>query len=239
MTDQQSLWQRIIAALESGVASIRRVLELRSSTDSVAFSISFIALAAKLAKADGVVTRDEVTMFRRIFEIPQDEEPNAARVFNLCRQETTGFEAYAQQLSRVLARSDAADQLRLDVLDGLFLIAMADGIYHDKEDDFLHRVSEIFGFSEDTFIRMRARHVPELRDPWAVVGLSPGASHDELKAKRRVFVRENHPDKLIARGLPREMIELANSRLSIFNEAYEIIENSISGQVLHTENRPP
>jgi len=225
-----SLWQRILAALEGGVEVIRRMFEPHSATDSVAFSISFIALAAKLAKADGIVTRDEVAMFRRVFEIPPKEEANAARVYNLCRQETTGYEAYAQQLSRALERSEVGDQLRADVLDGLFHVAMADGEYHENENAFLERVAQIFGLPEATFIAMRARHVPELRDPWIVVGLPPTATLEELKAQRRAFVRENHPDRLIARGLPPEMIELANFRLSLFNDAYDTVEHLIAGR---------
>lgn len=236
---EKSLWQRIMAALEEGLDAVRQAFLSRLATDSVAFSISFIALAAKLAKADGVVTRDEVAMFRRIFEIPPEEEANAARVYNLCRQETTGFETYARQLSGALAKTEAGDQLRLDVLDGLFHIAMADGVYHDNEDAFLHRVSEIFGLQEEVFLRMRARHVPELWDPWVIVGLSSGSTHEELKAQRRAFMRENHPDKLIARGVPPEMIELANSRLAMFNEAYETIEDMILRQVLPSGNGSP
>ena len=236
---EKSLWQRIMAALEEGVDAVRQAFLSRLGTDSVAFSVSFIALAAKLAKADGVVTRDEVTMFRRIFEIPPEEESNAARVYNLCRQETTGFETYARQLSGALAKTEAGDQLRSDVLDGLFHIAMADGVYHDNEDTFLRRVAEIFGLHEEAFLCMRARHVPELWDPWVVVGLSPGATLEDLKAQRRAFMRENHPDKLIARGLPPEMIELANSRLAMFQEAYETIVDIVSREVLPSGNSSP
>ncbi len=226
-----SLWQKIMAALEEGVNAVWLAFLPRSGPDSVAFSISFIALAAKLAKADGVVTRDEVTMFRQIFEIPPEQEANAARVYNLCRQETTGFETYARQLSGALARTEAGDQLRRDVIDGLFHIAMADGVYNDDQDAFLRRVAEIFGLNEEAFLNVRARHVPELWDPWLIVGLSPSATHEDLRARRRAFMRENHPDKIIARGLPQEMIELANLRLVIFQEAYKAIEDIISHEV--------
>ena len=141
---QLSVWQRILAYLETGTQLVRRSFKPRPPTDTVAFSISFIALAAKLAKADGTVARSEVTMFRRIFAIPPEEEANAARVFNLCRQETTGYKTYAKQLSKALAKAPAADTLREDVLDGLFHIAMADGEYHPAEECFLKQVTEVF-----------------------------------------------------------------------------------------------
>lgn len=232
-----SLWSRILVLLAEGLDAVRRAFEARPATNSVAFSISFIALAAKLAKADGTVTREEVTMFRRIFEIPPNEEVNAARVYNLCRTETTGFESYARQLSGALEKSEYGDELRADVLDGLFHIAMADGEYHANENAFLERVSEIFGLSEELFGRIRARHVPEFNDPWAVVGVTPGASLAEIKAIRSRFMQDNHPDKLIARGLPQEMIVLANSRLSMFNEAYKVVEEATASRVHSTRRR--
>jgi DnaJ like chaperone protein len=230
--NRPSLWERMLAYLEAGSMALLNAFEPRPPGDSVAFSISFIALAAKLAKADGTVTRDEVTMFRRIFDIPPEEEKNAARVFNLCRQETTGYEAYARQLSNTLQRSKRGDTLREDVLDGLFHIAVADNVYHEKEDAFLRRVTEIFGLDEAVFLRLRSRHVPELRDPFGILGVSPDISLADLRSAKKRFVRENHPDQLIAAGLPQEMIELANARLASFIEAFEEVEKMKTGSVI-------
>ncbi|KMK68670.1 DnaJ family molecular chaperone [Puniceibacterium sp. IMCC21224] len=232
-----SIWQRILAYLDAAGQAVRKSLEPRAPTDTVAFSIAFIALAAKMAKADGIVTRDEVTMFRRVFDIPPEEEANAARVFNLCRQETTGFEAYARQLSNVLPRTPSGDTLRQDVLDGLFHIAVADSKYHPAESAFLRRVTEIFGLSDDIYLVLRARHVPALRDPYRILGVSTDVSLDDLRAVRKQFVRENHPDQLIANGLPKEMIELANARLADFNDAYEEIAKIKSGSRIHLQGR--
>jgi DnaJ like chaperone protein len=223
-----SIWQRILAYLETGTELVRRSFRPRPPTDSVAFSISFISLAAKLAKADGTVTRDEVAMLRRIFDIPPEEEANAARVFNLCRQETTGYKTYARQLSRVLAQTPAGDTLREDVLDGLFHIAMADGEYHPAEDFFLQQVAEVFGLGQQVFLRLRARHVPELRDPYSILGVAPDVSLKDLRLARKRFVRDNHPDHLIAKGLPPEMIELATARLASFNDAYDEIARAVA-----------
>lgn len=220
---QLSIWQRILAYLETGTQMVWQSFKPRPPTDTVAFSISFIALAAKLAKADGTVTRNEVSMFRRVFDIPLEEEANAARVFNLCRQETTGYKAYAKQLSKALEKTPAGDTLREDVLDGLFHIAMADGVYHPAEEIFLKQVTEIFGLSEGVYMRLRARHIPELRDPYSILGVQPDVSLDGLRLARKRFVRDNHPDQLIAQGLPKEMIELANARLASFNDAYDEI----------------
>ncbi len=220
---QLSIWQRILAYLETGTQLVRQSFKPRPPTDTVAFSIAFIALAAKLAKADGTVTRNEVTMFRRIFDIPPEEEVNAARVFNLCRQETTGYKTYAKQLSKVLEKTPAGDTLREDVLDGLFHIAMADGEYHPAEDFFLQQVTAIFGLGEGVYLRLRARHVPELRDPYSILGVHTDVTMEGLRLARKSFLRDNHPDQLTAQGLPTEMIELANARLADINDAYDEI----------------
>ena len=145
----------------------------------------------------------------------------------MCRQDTTGYKTYAKQLSKALAKTPAGDTLREDVLDGLFHIAMADGVYHPAEDFFLKQVTEVFGLGEGVFLRLRARHVPELRDPYSILGVSADVSLEDLRLARKQFVRNNHPDQLIAKGLPREMIELANARLASFNDAYDEIAKII------------
>ncbi|MBD0865770.1 MAG: TerB family tellurite resistance protein, partial [Rhodobacteraceae bacterium] len=168
--EDRSLWQRILDFLALGALAMRRVSGCREGTDSVTFSTAFIALAAKLAKADGMVTRDEVSMFRHIFAIPAHQEQNAARVYNLCRQDVTGFEFYAQQMSNTLGATGAECETRAAVLDGLFHIAMADGEYHPNEAAFLRTVAGIFGLADHVFARLQARHVPCHHDPWAVLG---------------------------------------------------------------------
>lgn len=220
MTPRPSLWQRILKRLEK----LRRgAFDPKPPADTVAFSISFIALSAKIAKADGVVTRNEVTMFRRIFDIPPHEEQNAARVYNLCRQETTGFEEYARKMARVVQGHPNGRDILRDVLDGLFHIAMADGEYHPNEDAYLAEVTRIFRIGDKVYHDLKARHVPEFRDPYRVLGVSRDASWEEIRQARLAFLRENHPDRIQARGLPEEMIELANARLVDVNAAFEEI----------------
>jgi len=220
-----SLWERILAYFEAGNRALRGLFEGRTSAsaDSVAFSIAFIALSAKLAKADGVVTRDEVRMFRRIFDIPPEEEANAARVYDLCRQETTGYEVYARQMTRALDRAENGDMLREHVLDGLFHIALADDEFHSKEDEFLERVAEIFGVEPRYYRSLKARHVQSERDPYTIVGVSPDIGLDDLKKVRNRFIRDNHPDILIAKGLPTEMIAIGHRRIADFNSAFDEI----------------
>jgi DnaJ like chaperone protein len=191
------------------------------SDPGVAFTIAMIALAAKMAKADGVVTDEEVEAFDRVFRVPPAEQAAVRRFFDLARGDTAGYEAYAAQVARAYADQPAVLE---DILDGLFEIAAADGVLHPGESTFLERVAEIFGFAPGEFRRIRASHFPpDSADPYVVLGLEYNAGDDEIRHTYLRLVRENHPDSLIARGVPPEFIRLANDKLAAINVAYEKI----------------
>lgn len=223
-----SVWSRIsdaLAALAKGESLSHVFAHLRTPPERrVAFAIAVIALGAKMAKADGQVTRDEVTAFREVFTIPPGEEANAAKVFNLARQDVAGFDSYARQIRAMFTQAHNQSVL-CDVMQGLFHIAMADGEYHPAEDAFLHEVADIFGLEERRFIQLRAQFVPEAeRDPYEVLGVSSDLPMAEIRKIWRDEVRQNHPDTLHARGLPREAIVLAEKRLIAVNDAWERIQ---------------
>jgi DnaJ like chaperone protein len=193
----------------------------RDSDPGVTFTIAIIALAGKMAKADGVASEEEFEIFRRVFVMPPEEEANVRRIFNLARQDIAGFEHYAGQIASLFRGNPAVLE---DVLDGLFEIAKADGVLHPSEAHFLEKVAEIFGFAPNEFRRIRASHfAPELTDPYVILGVSYVADEEELKQTYRRLVRENHPDSLIARGVPAEFIKLATDKLAAINTAYEKI----------------
>jgi DnaJ like chaperone protein len=189
--------------------------------DQVAFSIGIIALSAKMAKADGVVTRDEITAFRQIFKVPPEDSKNVGRLFDRAKQSVAGFEAYAGQLAGLF---NGRLEVLEDVVDGLFHIAKADGVLHPAELSYLENVATIFGFSSDDFIRIKARHMePDQRDPYVMLGVSRDESSKYIKHTYRKLVAQNHPDKLMARGVPEEAIVIANEKLAAINSAYDEI----------------
>jgi DnaJ like chaperone protein len=187
----------------------------------VTFTIAMIALSAKMAKADGVVTRDEIEAFDRLFRVPQEEKSNVHRIFNLARRDVAGFEAYATQIAGIFRGNPAVLE---DIMDGLFEIAKADGVLHPGEASFLQRVAEIFGFAPNEFRRIRASHFRDAGDPYVILGVAFEATEEEIRRTYRRLVRENHPDSLIARGVPEEFIKLATDKLSTINNAFDEIE---------------
>lgn len=191
----------------------------------VGFTIALIALAAKMAKADGVVTEREIEAVRRLFVVPDSERANVARLFNIAKRDIAGFESYARRI-RMLQQDEPA--LLEDVVDGLFVIAAADGFIHARELAFLERVAEIFGLAEAAFERIAARHVAgDAFDPFVVLGIARGTPPAEVRRHYRRLVTENHPDKMMARGVPAEAIRLANDRLAVINAAYDRIEREL------------
>ena len=223
-----SIWKRIsdaLAALAQGEGLSAVFEKLRTPPErTIGFTIAVIALGAKMAKADGLVTRDEVTAFRQVFHIPTSETQNAARVFDLARKDVAGYDIYA---ARIRDMFGAGHQTLVDLLEGLFYIAVADGRYHPNENVFLEDVARIFGVQSRDFVNMRARFVPdENPDPYCVLGVDPNSDRETVRHAWRALVREYHPDRMIARGVPEEAMKLAEKRLIQANWAYEEIFNT-------------
>ncbi|TDK41047.1 molecular chaperone DjiA [Antarcticimicrobium luteum] len=220
-----SIWTRItdaLTALRQGESLTEVFDRLRTPPQrSVAFAIAVIALGAKMAKADGQVTRDEVTAFREVFQIARADEAGAARVFNMARTDVAGYREYARGIRRMF---DNDRQTLCYLMEGLFHIAMADGFFHPGENDFLADVAGIFGLSPAEFHALKARFVLDAEpDPYAILGVAPGTPLPEVRQAWRRLVRECHPDRMIARGVPPEAIRLAEKRMVDINRAWSEI----------------
>lgn len=219
-----SIWSRIMEAVAALVAKGEALIALFERTPperSVAFTIAVIGLGAKMAKADGQVKPAEVAAFRQVFVIAPEDEEAAARVFNLARQDIAGYEAYARRIARMFADRPAILE---DVLEGLFHVALADGSYHEEEEQFLRRVAAIFGISDATFACIEARQgVGREADPWHILGVPHDADLVTIRKRWKALVKAHHPDRMIARGLPPETVRLGNARIGAINRAWQEI----------------
>jgi DnaJ like chaperone protein len=223
-----SIWTRIaeaLSALTKGQSLAQVFDSLKNPPErSVAFTIAVIGLGAKMAKADGLVTRDEVAAFRQVFHIPTRDEAQAAHVFNLARQDVAGYEVYANTIAKMFGQNSVALE---NLIEGLFYIAIADGQYHPSEDDFVHTVAKLFGLSEPSFRGLRTRFVPNAPpDAYDVLGVTPETPFEEIRKIWRAKIRETHPDTMMARGLPEEAITLATKQMITLNQAWEAISEN-------------
>ncbi len=186
----------------------------------VAFTMAVIVLGAKLAKVDGKVTTDEVAAFKRVFSVPPGEAGDVGKLFNEAKQDARGFEPYARQIAQIFSN----DRVMLeDLMGALFHIAKADGEYHPTERDYLAKVAIIFGFGRQDFERLEDTYIKgeDADDPYEILGVSEDISDDDIKSTYRKLIRENHPDTMMAKGLPQEFIDLANEKMATINAAYD------------------
>ena len=221
-----SIWSRIAQILSAlttgeGLGALFDTLRMQPER-SVGFTIAVIALSAKMAKADGLVTRDEVAACRSVFTLPKADEASAAKVFNLARQDVSGYDAYARKIRAMFKPSDR--DVMIDLMEGLFHIALADRSFHPAEEAFLRHVAAIFGLDEPSFRTLRARHVQD--DPYAVLGVDPSAPDAVIRRAWREAVKASHPDAMLARGVPPEAVKLAEDRLRVLNAAWEEISKA-------------
>ncbi len=219
-----SLWDRIMTAAARlfGPPPAIDTDGQPSRIEPAGVTAALIALGAKMAKSDGVVTLDEVVAFKTVFRASPENEKEIGRFFDLARQTTLGFEKYAQIIARKYRAQPAALE---DVLDGLFHIALADGVVSDDEMEFLKRTAEIFGFSQREFERVRIAHMGRASDdPYLILGVDEDISDADLKKAYRRMAAANHPDRLMARGLPKELLGLANHKMAMVNKAYAEIK---------------
>jgi DnaJ like chaperone protein len=226
-----TVWQKISDfagaigdAGEGLLDDLSRVLRLDRAggepQQDIAFTIGVIALSAKMAKADGIVSPREVAAFRQVFQTAPAEAANVQHIFNLAKQDVAGYEAYADRLASLLKDNR---KLLQDVLEGLLHVATADGVLHPSEDRFLADVAHRFGFSSSEFRFFRARFVKDNCNPYDVLRLAPDATNEEIKAQYRKLVADNHPDRLMGRGVPAEFVAIATRKLAAINAAYGTI----------------
>ena len=200
--------------------NLGRLIRPKPVHQTAAFSAAIIALAAKMAKADGVAVKVECQTFERFFEPSPEEVPRIRRLYELASQDTAGFELYAESVARML--KDDYD-LKVNVLECLLMIACADGIMHPAEEAFLRTVGEAFGISCDEFRKIKAPFLREIDNPYDVLGVAPSASAQEVRTRYIDLVQRFHPDRLIARGAQAALIKAATVKLAAINAAYEAI----------------
>ena len=208
----------LAGAAAGGVVDAARARATSPERRRVAFSIAAIALAAKMASADGNASAAEFATFQRLFHVDPSEAGNARRFYDLAKGSMAGFQAYAIQTADLLGQGSATLE---DLLDALWMIAAADG-FHEAELDFLGEVAAILGFDEAAQARIRRRHLaPAADDPWAVMGVEPGADAAALRAAYHALVKRYHPDRAVAEGVPYEFIRVSELRMADINAAYD------------------
>lgn len=217
---EKGLRARLADVIAPRWPALARLVRPKPAHQTAAFSAAVIALAAKMAKADGVAVVVECQTFERFFEPAPNEVPRIRRLYHQASQDTAGFEIYAESIARML--KDEPD-LKVNVLECLLMIACADGILHPAEEAFLRTVGHAFDISCDEFKRIRAPFVRDMNDPYDVLGVTRAASRQEIRSRYLELVQRFHPDRLTARGAQTALIKAATVKLAAINAAYAAI----------------
>ena len=217
-----------IGALIGGAAghAIDKIQTQKKRSDKLAlkqigFTIGIIVLSAKMAKADGKVTKQEILAFKNKIDVPDTEMKNVAFLWDQAKKSTQGYEVYAQQISNLLEKNSPVLE---ELLNLLIVIAEADGKITNPEIIYLKRVSEIFGFSNENFERIISYKIKDPSNPYKILGVSENTPISDVKKIWKKLATKHHPDLLISQGMPRELIKQNTQRLTEINNAWETIK---------------
>ena len=191
----------------------------------LAFATGVIVIAAKLSKADGQVTQDEVKKFREVFDLNPKDEVAIGKLFNSAKKSSNGYEVYAKQLLAVFGNQQG---LYIEFINSLYKIALADGDLHGNEEKMIKGIAEIFKMPSNLVESIKAQFFKSnqqynISDDYKALLSEPNDSDEEVKKKYYKLAKEYHPDTLVSKGLPDEFLKFANERLSSINESYDRI----------------
>ena len=194
------------------------------------FATGVVVIAAKLSKADGKVTKNEIETFKNIFDFPKEDESAIADLFNAAKKDIEGYQVYASQLYEEF-KSDK--NILLEILNSLFAIAYSDKDFHINEEKMLRHISNIFKLNsqdyesiENIYKKTNNASEDKLIKYYKLLGVKETDSLDKIKQTYKKTVKDYHPDRLQGLGLPEEFVELANKKMAKINEAYNEIKKN-------------
>ena len=186
------------------------------------FALSLIVLSAKLSKADGQVSREELIAVKDKLKIPENELDQVGKIFNKAKEESTGYEPYATQIAQVYRGNLNVLE---EVINILFYIAEADGNISKSELNMIENIARIFGLNEKQFNSIKeSRKSSEKLNPYIVLESSPDDNIENIRKKYIKLSKEHHPDLLISKGVPEEVIEESKKKMRAINSAWDQIQ---------------
>ena len=186
------------------------------------FALSLIVLSAKLSKADGSVSREELVAVKDKLKIPENELDQVGKIFNQAKKEAAGYEPYAQQIAQIYKKNS---QVLEEVINILFYIAEADGHISETELNMIEHIAQIFGLSSSQYNSIKeSRKNSDKLNPYVVL---ESKSDDDLQVIRKRYLKlskEHHPDLLLSKGVPEEVIEESKKKMRAINSARDQVQ---------------
>ena len=190
------------------------------------FALSLIVLSAKLSKVDGQVSKEELVAVKNKLRIPENEIDQVGKIFNKAKEESTGYEPYAQQIAQIYKGNLNVLE---EVINILFYIAEADGNVSQSEFKMIEKIAQIFGLNEVQFNSIiESRKSSDKLNPYIVLESNPDDSIENIRKKYLKLSKEHHPDLLMSKGVPQEVIDESKAKMRAINSAWDQIQKSKS-----------
>ena len=186
------------------------------------FALSLIVLSAKLSKVDGQVSREELIAVKDKLKIPENELDQVGKIFNQAKQENTGYEPYAKQIAQIYKGNINVLE---EVINILFYIAEADGNVSDSELRMIEHIAKIFGLNEAEINSIKeSRKSSDKINPYIVLESNPSDDIQTIRKRYLKLSKEHHPDLLLNKGVPKEVIEESKKKMRSINSAWNQIQ---------------
>jgi DnaJ like chaperone protein len=229
-------FQGLVADESTSQADMERI--------QAAFFTSTFSVMGHLAKADGRVCEDEIDMAKRVMQQMQlnDRQRQAAiKLFNEGKHSSFILDDVLRQFRKETHRRTNLIQMFLEIQ---VYAAFADGLLHEKEEELLQHIFRMLGFSRFDYERIIGRIQAEMhlgsrqqhgrsaasqttmsdQDAYAILGVDRNVSDKEIKRAYRRLMNQHHPDKLVSKGMPEEMIKIATEKTHKIRAAYDQIK---------------
>ncbi|MBU1862758.1 MAG: TerB family tellurite resistance protein [Candidatus Omnitrophica bacterium] len=188
------------------------------------FFVATFSLLAKLAKADGVISTDEIKVIDAFMTgklgLSAEDRKIGSEIFNQAKDSRDSFDDFARQFYQLFG---TRREMLLIMLELLLQVAAADSEFHPNEEKMIQSAMKIFNLSLSEYNRLKSIYVKDTDRFYSCLGASKNESTQEIKRKYRKLVNDYHPDKIISKGLPDEFITFANKKFQEIQEAYEHI----------------
>ena len=186
------------------------------------FVISLVILTAKLAKADGQVSKEELIAIKEKLKIPDHEIDQVGKIFNKAKEDSLGYEPYAKQIAQIYQNNPAVLD---EVINILFYIAEADGKVSNSEQAMIKNIAQIFNLTDIQFEGIKeSRKGSDKLNPYIVLGCTSNDDFATIRKRYLQLSKEHHPDALISKGVPKEVIEESKKKMRAINSAFDKIE---------------
>jgi DnaJ like chaperone protein len=189
------------------------------------FFVAAFSMIAKLAKADGRVSEEEIVAVENFMVYDLNLDPASRRlatnIFHAAIESQDNFNDFAAQFYSLFRTQYQMLDLMIDIL---LRVSVADGTLSQSEEKLILSAVRIFNFSDEKYNKLKSRYIKDFEKYYAILECNRNDSNEQIKKQYRKLVSDYHPDKIASKGLPEEFTKFANDKFREIKEAYDMIK---------------